>query len=111
MNSLAKRCIEAGKVVIALTHFNTRSVAAMPVPLPPLNEQLRIVAEVERRLFAIEELESAVQANLALHDRLRQSILQQAFSGRLLSAKVSDPCSNSNKGTTTQLCSHGSRMG
>ena len=65
MNSLAKRCIEAGKVVIALTHFNTRSVAAMPVPLPPLNEQLRIVAEVERRLSAIEELESAVQANLA----------------------------------------------
>ena len=82
MNSMAKRHIEAGKVGIALTHFNTRSVAALPVPLPPLAEQERIVSEVERRLSVIEELEAAVRANLTRADRLRQSILSQAFSGR-----------------------------
>jgi type I restriction enzyme S subunit len=55
------------------------------IPLPTLAEQQQIVAEVERRLSVIHELESAAQANLTRADRLRQSILQQAFSGRLLS--------------------------
>jgi len=84
MNSLAKRRVQAGKVGVALTHFNTKSVAAMPVPVPPLTEQQRIVAEVERRLSVIDELETAVDANLTRADRLRQSILQRAFTGDLI---------------------------
>ncbi|MDE3241448.1 MAG: restriction endonuclease subunit S [Nitrospirota bacterium] len=54
------------------------------VPLPALKVQKQIVAEVERRLSVIEELEASVEANLTRADRLRQSILSQAFSGRLL---------------------------
>jgi len=83
MNSLAKRHVAAGKVGVALIHFNTKSVAALAVPLPPLAEQTRIVAEVERRLSVVEELESVVTANLQRATRLRQSILQKAFSGAL----------------------------
>ncbi len=52
--------------------------------LPNLEEQRTIVAEVERRLSVIEELEAAVEANLTRADRLRQSILSQAFSGRMV---------------------------
>ena len=55
------------------------------VPLPSLAEQTRIVAEVERRLSVVEELESVVSANLQRATRLRQSILQKAFTGGLLS--------------------------
>jgi type I restriction enzyme S subunit len=80
MNSLAKRHVAAGKVGVALTHFNTKSVAALAVPLPPLAEQTRIVAEVERRLSVVDEVETVVNANLKRAIRLRQSILQQAFS-------------------------------
>ncbi|HTG15605.1 MAG TPA: restriction endonuclease subunit S, partial [Blastocatellia bacterium] len=54
----------------------------LPIPLPPLTEQTRIVAEVERRLSVIKELEAAVSASLKRAARLRQSILQQAFTGR-----------------------------
>ena len=50
---------------------------------PPLAEQQRIVAEVERRLSVVEELESVVNANLQRAIRLRQSILQRAFEGKL----------------------------
>ena len=53
------------------------------VPLPPLAEQTRIVAEVERRLSVVAELESVVSANLQRAVRLRQSILQKAFTGGL----------------------------
>ncbi len=41
------------------------------------------VAEVERRLSVVEELESVVTANLQRATRLRQSILQKAFTGGL----------------------------
>ena len=47
----------------------------------PLAEQIRIVAEVERRLSVIDEQEFVVTANLHRATRLRQSILQQAFNG------------------------------
>lgn len=56
----------------------------MPVPLPPLAEQEQIIAEVERRLSVIEELEAAVEANLTRADRLRQAVLNKAFKGTLL---------------------------
>ena len=46
-----------------------------------LAEQDRIVAEVERRLSVIEELEATVAANLKRAARLRQSVLVRAFAG------------------------------
>jgi hypothetical protein len=42
------------------------------------------VAEVERRLSVMEELEAVVSANLQRAVRLRQSILQKAFTGELV---------------------------
>ncbi len=55
----------------------------LPIPLAPFAEQTRIVAEVERRLSMVAELEASVSANLQRAARLRQSILQKAFSGEL----------------------------
>jgi len=83
MNSLARRHIRAGQVGIALTHFNTKSVAALPIPVPPKNEQYRIVEEVERRLSVVDELDVVVGVNLERAERLRQSVLKRAFEGKL----------------------------
>jgi hypothetical protein len=47
-------------------------------------EQTRIVAEAERRLSVVEGLSALVESNLKRAARLRQSILQRAFSGELL---------------------------
>lgn len=60
---------------------NIRQIASA---LPSLEEQRAIVAEVERRLSVIEEVETAVQANLTRADRLRQAVLSQAFKGNLI---------------------------
>jgi type I restriction enzyme S subunit len=50
------------------------------IPLPPLDEQLRIVKEVDRRLSLLRETEAQVNANLQRAERLRQSILYASFS-------------------------------
>lgn len=60
-----------------------KALMAAPYFLPPLAEQTRIVAEVERRLSVIEGLEAMVAANLQRAARLRQAVLQRAFSGQL----------------------------
>ena len=55
---------------------------AISVPLPPLTEQHRIVAEVDRRLSLVREVEAEVNANLKRAERLRQATLQEAFAAR-----------------------------
>jgi type I restriction enzyme S subunit len=71
-------------------NINLQLLNPYPVPLPPLAEQQRIVAEVERRLSVVEELEAAVEANLARAGRLRQSILKRAFEGKLVPQDPTD---------------------
>ena len=60
-------------------NLNLSLVRAIKVPLPPLAEQQRIVAEADRRLSLIRVAEAQVTTNLARAQRLRQSILQAAF--------------------------------
>ena len=50
------------------------------VSWPPLDERERIVAEVDRRLSIVREVEAEVDANLKRAQALRQSVLQWAFS-------------------------------
>jgi type I restriction enzyme S subunit len=56
-----------------------RGLMTAPLLLPPLSEQEQIVAEVERRLSVIEELEAGNETDGTRSERLRQSILAQAF--------------------------------
>jgi type I restriction enzyme S subunit len=65
-------------------HLSFEQLRITAIALPPLAEQHRIVAEVERRLSVVDELEALVTANLKRATRLRQSILQRAFSGELV---------------------------
>ena len=69
---------------VGQANVNGTKLAAMPIPLPPLAEQHRIVAEVERHLSVIQKAEAAVDVSLKWAERLRQSILKQAFSGKLV---------------------------
>jgi type I restriction enzyme S subunit len=72
------------------TGISGSDIKQIPIPLPPLFEQEQIVAEVEQRLSVVSELEAAVEANLKRAERLRQSILREAFAGRLVSQDPDD---------------------
>jgi type I restriction enzyme S subunit len=54
-------------------------VKAIPLRVPPLGEQHRIVAEVDRRLSIVREVEAEVDANLKRAHALRQAVLAKAF--------------------------------
>ena len=82
--SFLRAWIERRAATSAGQHNISMSVlSTMPIPLPPLAEQTRIVAEVERRMSVVQELEAVVSANLQRATRFRQSILREAFTGKL----------------------------
>ena len=70
--------------------IGTGKIAALPVSLPPLPEQHRIVAEVERRLSVVAEVEATVAVNLARAGRLRQAVLKRALEGQLVPQDARD---------------------
>ena len=86
----ALNCEDTGKRIAGIVHgvgrprLNLQEIKAIALPLPPLAEQRRIVADVERRLSVVQQTEATVEASLARAERLRQSILKQAFSGKLV---------------------------
>lgn len=67
---------------------------AMPVPLPPLAEQNRIVAKIEELQPKVEEYGKAQDAlnklNAELPERLKKSILQEAIEGCLVPQDPND---------------------
>jgi type I restriction enzyme S subunit len=56
-------------------------VASIRIPLPPAPERERIVAEVDRRLSIVREVEAEIDANLKRAQALRQAVLARAFAG------------------------------
>ncbi|TYZ14401.1 restriction endonuclease [Hymenobacter lutimineralis] len=70
---------------VSLGRFKT-----VAVPVPSLEEQTEIVREVERRLSVIDYLEKNITAELTRAERLRQSILHRAFTGRLVPQDAAD---------------------
>ena len=69
------------------TTFNAitgNQLKTFQIPLPPLTEQEQIVTELERHLSVANAAEATIDAELTRAERLRQSILKQAFSGKLV---------------------------
>jgi type I restriction enzyme S subunit len=63
-----------------VAHINVGDVRRFAVPVPPLDEQHRIVSEVDRRLSIVREVEAEVDANLKRAQALRQAVLSRVFS-------------------------------
>ena len=67
-----------------IAYLNKENCNSITVPLAPLAEQARIVAEVDRRLSLVRGVESEVDANLKHAQSLRQATLANAFIGRAI---------------------------
>jgi type I restriction enzyme, S subunit len=79
LNSLASLYVKNRTVGIALTHFNTKSVAIMPIPLPPLAEQHRIIAKVDELMGLCDRLETQLTTTQTTSRQLLESLLHKAL--------------------------------
>jgi type I restriction enzyme S subunit len=70
--------------------LNLGILKKLPIPIPSLLEQKTIVDEVERLLSIADEVELIINAELKRAERLRQSILKQSFSGKLVPQDPND---------------------
>jgi type I restriction enzyme S subunit len=59
------------------------NLRVLPIPLPTLKEQQKIVEEIEKRFSIADEVEETVDESLKQAEKLRQSILKKAFEGKL----------------------------
>ena len=64
-------------------HLNVKEFGLLPLILAPLSEQKNIVSEIESRLSVCDSIEHTVDTALLQAEAMRQSILKQAFEGRL----------------------------
>lgn len=83
MNTITQTKVAAEKVGVALTHFNTKSMAEMPLPVPPFKEQEIIVELVDQKLSDVEKLDNIIDEQLFKSERNKQAVLASAFSGNI----------------------------
>lgn len=81
---------DRGKQTTNLASLNLKTLKAFPVPIAPVEEQSRILAEVERQMSFLEACDRAVDVGLARSAGLRRSVLKAAFEGRLVPQDPSD---------------------
>lgn len=68
----------------ASPHINVGDIKNFCIPIVSMKQQISIVNAVESRLSVCDSIEQTVNATLQQAEAMRQSILKQAFEGRLV---------------------------
>jgi type I restriction enzyme S subunit len=69
---------------VGQANVNGTKLKNFRVPVPPLEQQVRLVAEVDRRLSVVDDLARQVEENVRRTSNLRAAVLRDAFAGRLV---------------------------
>ena len=79
---LAKADLERFAPATAQKNINLGILNDLPIPLPPLSEQKRIVAEIEKQFAKTKQLKDHIIANQQATEQLLKALLHQAFEVR-----------------------------
>jgi type I restriction enzyme, S subunit len=77
------QAIEISTSSVTVRHLSSRDILKIPFPLPPYQEQNRIVAKLEQILSKVADCQARLEKIPKLLVRFRQSVLAAACSGRL----------------------------
>lgn len=75
---------------VGINHLGRKALAETMLPLPPLPEQLEIARQLEQQETLVKETATTLAEKDRQNERLRRSILEQAFTGRLVPQDPSD---------------------
>jgi type I restriction enzyme S subunit len=90
-NVFGRRWFESnGRQTTNLASINLATLRRFPVPAPPLEEQRRIVSELEARLSVLDRTRASLDAADGRSAALRRSILERAFRGELVEQDPAD---------------------
>jgi|GEM_PF-1916653 len=73
-----------------MSSLNHSILNDLPLPVPPVAVQKRIMAKADELLSETQRLESIYRQKLAALEELKKSLLHQAFSGQLSDRAVND---------------------
>ncbi|MEF2682231.1 MAG: restriction endonuclease subunit S, partial [Parabacteroides johnsonii] len=80
--------LKNGTIATAQPNCNGKTLAKMLLPIPPINEQKRIIEKLHRISSLVERYSKSQDAlnliNTQIYDQLRKSILQYAIQGQLV---------------------------
>jgi type I restriction enzyme S subunit len=79
-----------GTQTVNLASINRSVLAQLPVPLIPVAEQSVIIQELDRRLKAADRLATTLNRQLKQAGNTRQSLLREAFAGKLIAQDPTD---------------------
>jgi len=94
-----RRCLQSQLVFLQANAIATgtaqktvplKGLRRIAIPLPPMQEQSRILDAIERHVSLIESVEGVIERETCNCSRLRQSILKWAFEGKLADQDPSD---------------------
>lgn len=71
---------------VTVKHLSSRTIADIPLPLPPRPEQDRLASKLDELFSRIDEGERALERASMLVERYRQSVLKAAVTGELTRA-------------------------
>lgn len=90
-SNFVRKQIEAkARTTAGIYKISQSDIKSFVLPLPPLAEQVQIIAEVEAQLSEIAKMEEAIGHSLKRAEHERQSILREAFAGRLVEQDTAD---------------------
>jgi type I restriction enzyme S subunit len=89
-SAIFRRFVDGLNTGSLIQHMFTSQLTYFCLPLPPLSEQEQIVSLVEERLSIVSTLESTIEQVLKRAERMRQSILHKAFTGKLVAQDPND---------------------
>ncbi len=75
---------------VGINHLSAGKFSLLPIPLAPLAEQEEISNIVEAQLSLHKQTKQQLEKDIIRSSRLRQSILKQAFSGKLVPQDPND---------------------
>jgi type I restriction enzyme S subunit len=76
----------------AVPQINNKNIAPLDFPKCNIEHQRKIISEIESRLSVCDNILANIEEGLEKSEALRQSILKQAFEGKLLSEEELEVC-------------------